>query len=132
MQSDYKDTDAPSTLVTLALKHSRTADNLSMLLQATVRAPAARNMIRKTLPFNYLVGSVPFLFLSFVGYWAYGNEVGYNILYSSSGPKWAIALAYVCAAVQIIVSFHVSHWTWSAYLCMDVVLVHEAATVQIS
>ena len=93
-----------------------TSDSVYMLLQATVRAPAARNMITKTLPFNYLVGSVPFLFLSFVGYWAYGNEVGYNILYSSSGPKWAIALAYVCAAVQIIVSFHVSHWSWPAYL----------------
>lgn len=86
-------------------------------IQATVRAPAARNMIRKTLPFNYLVGSVPFLFLSFVGYWAYGNEVGYNILYSSSGPKWAIALAYVCAAVQIIVSFHI--YACPIYECID-------------
>ena len=77
-------------------------------MQATVRAPAARNMITKTLPMNYLIGSTPFIFLSFVGYWAYGNDVGYNILYSSSEPKWAIALAYVAAAIQIIVSFHVS------------------------
>ena len=77
-------------------------------VQATVRAPAARNMITKTLPMMYLIGTLPFLLLSFIGYWAYGNEVGYNILYSNSGPTWAIALAYVASAAQIIVSFHVS------------------------
>lgn len=76
-------------------------------IQATVRAPAARNMITKTLPMMYLIGTIPFLLISFIGYWAYGNEVGYNILYSSSGPTWAIALAYVASAVQIIVSFHI-------------------------
>ena len=81
---------------------------VACVLQATVRAPAARNMITKTLPMMYLIGTIPFLLISFIGYWAYGNEVGYNILYSSSGPTWAIALAYVASAVQIIVSFHVS------------------------
>lgn len=73
-----------------------------------MRAPAARNMITKTLPMMYLIGTLPFLLISFIGYWAYGNEVGYNILYSNSGPTWAIALAYVTAAAQIVVSFHVS------------------------
>ena len=77
-------------------------------MQATVRAPAARNMITKTLPMMYLIGTLPFLLISFIGYWAYGNEVGYNILYSNSGPTWAIALAYVAAAAQIVVSFHVN------------------------
>jgi len=77
-------------------------------VQATVRAPAARNMITKTLPMMYLIGTLPFLLISFIGYWAYGNGVGYNILYSNSGPTWAIALAYVAAAAQIVVSFHVS------------------------
>ncbi|DBA99266.1 TPA: Proline transporter [Trebouxia sp. C0006] len=76
-------------------------------IQATVRAPAARNMITKTLPMMYLIGTLPFLLISFIGYWAYGNEVGYNILYSNSGPTWAIALAYVAAAAQIVVSFHI-------------------------
>ena len=56
----------------------------------------------------YLIGTLPFLLISFIGYWAYGNGVGYNILYSNSGPTWAIALAYVAAAAQIVVSFHVS------------------------
>ena len=88
---------------------SDVASNITCVyMQATVRAPAARNMITKTLPMMYLIGTLPFLLLSFIGYWAYGNEVGYNILYSTSGPTWAIALAYVASAAQIIVSFHVS------------------------
>ena len=75
--------------------------------QATVRAPPERNMTRKTLPFMYGVGIPPFLLISFICYWAYGNDVAPNVLDNLSGPKWAVALAYIAGAAQIIVSFHV-------------------------
>ncbi|DBB02144.1 hypothetical protein WJX82_003722 [Trebouxia sp. C0006] len=75
-------------------------------LQATVRPPVVRNFNYIVLPFTYIVGCFPWIILSFVGYWAYGNDVGANLTDSLSGPPWAKALAYMAAFFQILVSLH--------------------------
>ena len=59
----------------------------------------------------YSVGSLAFLLISFICYWAYGSELSPNVIENLSGPKWVIALAYIAGAAQIIVSFHVSFWS---------------------
>ena len=56
----------------------------------------------------YSVGSLAFLLISFVCYWAYGNGIEPNVIQNLSGPSWAVALAYIAGAAQIVVSFHVS------------------------
>lgn len=56
----------------------------------------------------YSIGSLAFLLVSFVCYWAYGSDIAPNVIQNLSGPNWAIALAYIAGAAQIVVSFHVS------------------------
>ncbi|KAK9807574.1 hypothetical protein WJX72_003132 [[Myrmecia] bisecta] len=75
-------------------------------LQATIRPPTVRNFNYITLPLTYVVGCFPWIILTFVGWWAYGNEVTPNLIDSLSGPKWAKALAFMTAFAQIIVSLH--------------------------
>ena len=108
-------------LATRSLRRTN-QERLCCLFQATVRAPPERNMTRRTLPFMYGVGIPPFLLISFICYWAYGNEVAPNVLDNLSGPKWAVALAYIAGAAQIIVSFHVRFVTPG--FCVMLLLVH--------
>lgn len=75
-------------------------------LQATVRPPVVRNFNYIVLPFTYIFGCFPWVILAFVGYWAYGNDVGANLTDSLSGPSWAKAVAYMAAFFQILVSLH--------------------------
>lgn len=75
-------------------------------IQATVRAPAVRNM-RKTITLYYIFAMSLWIVLTFVGYWAYGNGVYPNMLSNLSGPKWAVTVAFVAAWLQIIVSVQI-------------------------
>ena len=75
--------------------------------QATIKSPTSKN-INKALWLQFTVGSVPFILLTIVGYWAYGNMAFPYLLINLSGPKWAITLANVTALLQALVVFHVS------------------------
>ena len=72
-------------------------------LQATVKEPCVRNFI-VALCIEYALGATPFVVMSFVGYWAYGNGLAPNIIGNLSGPPWAITLAFLAAFLQIIIS----------------------------
>lgn len=76
-------------------------------MQATVKEPSVRNM-KKALDLQFTVGTLPILMLTFVGYWAYGNDVVPYMLNSVSGPKSAVTVANAAAFLQTVVSLHVS------------------------
>ncbi|KAG0606815.1 hypothetical protein M758_9G170100 [Ceratodon purpureus] len=84
------------------------AFNTGMLpeMQATIKSPTSKN-INKALWLQFTVGSVPFILLTIVGYWAYGNMAFPYLLINLSGPKWAITLANVTALLQALVVFHI-------------------------
>jgi len=79
------------------------------LNQATIKSPTTKN-IYKALGLQFTVGSIPFLVLTFVGYWAYGNVVFPYLIINLSGPKWAIMFANVAALLQALIVFHVSNY----------------------
>jgi hypothetical protein len=76
-------------------------------LQATIRQPTTTN-IYKALGMQFTVGTFPFLVLTFVGYWAYGNTANPYLLLSLGGPKSLVTIANAAAFLQAIVSLHVS------------------------
>jgi hypothetical protein len=78
-----------------------------LALQATIRQPTTTN-IYKALGMQFTVGTFPFLVLTFVGYWAYGNTANPYLLLSLSGPKSLVTIANAAAFLQAIVSLHVS------------------------
>ncbi|XP_039012323.1 proline transporter 1-like [Hibiscus syriacus] len=84
------------------------AFNTGMLpeIQATVREPAVRNML-KALYFQFTVGVVPMFAITFIGYWAYGAETSTYLLNSVSGPLWIQASANISAFLQSIICLHI-------------------------
>jgi hypothetical protein len=75
-------------------------------MQATIRQPTRTN-IYKALGMQFTVGTFPFLVLTFVGYWAYGNTANPYLLLSLSGPKSLVTIANAAAFLQAIVSLHI-------------------------
>ncbi|CAH9101444.1 unnamed protein product [Cuscuta epithymum] len=74
-------------------------------IQATVKEPAVRNMM-KALYFQFTVGVMPMLAVTFVGYWAYGSSSSAYLLNNVHGPVWLKAFANICAFLQAIISLH--------------------------
>jgi hypothetical protein len=56
---------------------------------------------------QFTVGTFPFLVLTFVGYWAYGNAANPYLLLSLGGPKSLVTIANAAAFLQAIVSLHI-------------------------
>ncbi|GMI80821.1 PROLINE TRANSPORTER 2, proline transporter 2 [Hibiscus trionum] len=84
------------------------AFNTGMLpeIQATVRQPAVRNML-KALYFQFSVGVVPMYAVTFIGYWAYGSSTPTYLLNSASGPVWVKAAANMSAFLQSVIALHI-------------------------
>ena len=78
-----------------------------LVMQATIRRPATTN-IYKALWLQFTIGTIPFVVLTFVGYWAYGNAVYPYILINLSGPKPLIIATNITAFLQALVALHVS------------------------
>jgi hypothetical protein len=74
--------------------------------------PSTVQNIFKAPGFQSIIAAIPVIVLTFVGYWAYGNDVSEYLLYSTSGPTWLVTVANVAAFLQILVTIHVS-----IYLC---------------
>lgn len=79
------------------------------MCQATIKSPTRKN-IYKALGLQFTIGTVPFLVLTLVGYWAYGNVVFPYLIINLSGPKWAIMFANVAALLQALIVFHVRNY----------------------
>ncbi|CAH9113198.1 unnamed protein product [Cuscuta europaea] len=75
-------------------------------IQATVKEPAVKNMM-KALYFQFTVGVMPMLAVTFMGYWAYGSSSSAYLLNNVHGPVWLKAFANMCAFLQAIISLHI-------------------------
>jgi hypothetical protein len=100
------------------------------IAQATIRQPTTTN-IYKALGMQFTLGTFPFLLLTFVGYWAYGNGASVYLLSSLGGPKSLVTIANAAAFLQAIVSLHVSFTILETslvpielhcFLCIDFVI----------
>ncbi|CAG7874128.1 unnamed protein product [Brassica rapa] len=82
--------------------------NTGMLpeIQATVRQPVVKNMM-KALYFQFTVGVLPMLAVTFIGYWAYGSSTSTYLLNSVTGPLWVKALANISAFLQSVICLHI-------------------------
>ncbi|KAG9453260.1 hypothetical protein H6P81_006164 [Aristolochia fimbriata] len=75
-------------------------------IQATVRPPVIKNM-QKALIFQFTVGNLPLLAVTYAGYWAYGSSTSTYLLNSVSGPHWIKAAASVAAFFQSVIALHI-------------------------
>nr|GMC59124.1 proline transporter 2-like isoform X1 [Ipomoea batatas] len=75
-------------------------------IQATVRPPAVKNMM-KALYFQFTLGVLPMFAVTFVGYWAYGSSSSSYLLSNVHGPTWIKAVSNVFAFLQAIISMHI-------------------------
>jgi hypothetical protein len=66
--------------------------------------------------------------LTFIEYWAYGNNVSEYLLYSTSGPTWLVTVANVVAFLQIFVTIHVSIYLCSSSSFSDSQALHKTST----
>lgn len=84
------------------------AYNTGMLpeIQATVRQPVVENMM-KALYFQFTAGVAPMYAVTFIGYWAYGNESSAYLLNNVSGPVWVKAAANISAFLQTVIALHI-------------------------
>ncbi|KAL8256848.1 hypothetical protein R6Q59_028889 [Mikania micrantha] len=84
------------------------AFNTGMLpeIQATVRQPAVRNML-KALYFQFTIGVLPLYVVVFMGYWAYGNDASPYLLRSVNGPVWVKTFANMAAFLQTVIALHI-------------------------
>ncbi|WZZ48730.1 hypothetical protein YC2023_048837 [Brassica napus] len=82
--------------------------NTGMLpeIQATVRQPVVKNMM-KALYFQFTIGVLPMLAVTFIGYWAYGSSTSTYLLNSVTGPLWVKALANISAFLQSVICLHI-------------------------
>lgn len=77
--------------------------------QATIREPVVENMM-KALYFQFSVGVLPLYLVTFVGYWAYGNDTSAYLLNNVNGPIWLKTVANISAFLQTIIALHVSNY----------------------
>ena len=55
----------------------------------------------------YIMVAICYFPVSFIGYWAFGNQVDDNILITLNKPKWLIALANMMVVIHVIGSYQV-------------------------
>nr|GMC60484.1 proline transporter 2-like isoform X1 [Ipomoea batatas]GMD57631.1 proline transporter 2-like isoform X1 [Ipomoea batatas]GME19046.1 proline transporter 2-like isoform X1 [Ipomoea batatas] len=114
INSPPRDYGIPGTKVSRIFTTVGTAGNLVFAfntgmipeIQATVKQPAVKNML-KALYFQFTVGVVPMLAVTFIGYWAYGSSSSVYLLNNVHGPLWVKAFANLCAFLQAVISLHI-------------------------
>lgn len=55
----------------------------------------------------YVVVSWCYFCVAIAGYWAFGNSVGSNVIFSIGHPKWMVAMADLFVTVHVIGSYQV-------------------------
>jgi hypothetical protein len=84
--------------------------------------------IYKALGFQYIIGAIPIIVLTFVGYWAHGNSVSEYLLYSNFGPTWLVIVANVAGFLQILITKHVGIYLCSSSSFSASQALHETST----
>lgn len=98
-------------------------------VQATVKAPSARNMY-KGISLCYTVIVVTYMLVACTGYWAFGYAVSPFVVYSFPGPQWAVTLTLLMAIIQIVGCYQVGADAAAApalVRCFEAMLAHTRA-----
>ena len=84
--------------------------NVVLEIQATIPStpenPSRKPMWRGVVV-AYIMVAICYFPVSFIGYWAFGNQVDDNILITLNKPKWLIALANMMVVIHVIGSYQV-------------------------
>ncbi|WVZ95273.1 hypothetical protein U9M48_041058, partial [Paspalum notatum var. saurae] len=100
--------------------------NVVLEIQATMPStpenPSKKPMWRGVLG-AYIMVAVCYFPVSFIGYWAFGNQVDDNILITLNKPRWLIALANMMVVVHVIGSYQI--FAMPVFDMMETVLVKK-------
>lgn len=55
----------------------------------------------------YIIVALCYFPVALVGYWAYGNQVGDNIITYVAKPEWVVAMANLMVVIHVIGSYQV-------------------------
>lgn len=84
--------------------------NVVLEIQATIPSTKERPSkvpMWRGVVLAYIVVAVCYFPVSLVGYWAYGNLVGDNVLIYAAKPTWLLAVANLMVVVHVIGSYQV-------------------------
>ena len=84
--------------------------NVVLEIQATIPSTKERPSkipMWRGVVFAYIIVALCYFPVAFVGYWAYGNHVGENIVIYAANPKWAVFLANLMVVIHVIGSYQV-------------------------
>lgn len=82
-----------------------------LVLQATLPSKPNRNTsvpMMRGVYVAYAVVSWCYFGVSIAGYWAFGNNVMSNVIFSIGHPKWMVAMADLFVTVHVIGSYQVA------------------------
>ncbi|OEL21603.1 Lysine histidine transporter 1 [Dichanthelium oligosanthes] len=84
--------------------------NVVLEIQATIPStldsPSKKPMWKGVIG-AYIIVAICYFPVSFIGYWAFGNQVDDNILITLNKPKWLIALANMMVVIHVIGSYQI-------------------------
>lgn len=84
--------------------------NVVLEIQATIPSTKERPSkvpMWRGVVLAYIIVALCYFPVAFVGYWAYGNHVGENIVIYAANPKWAVFLANLMVVIHVIGSYQV-------------------------
>lgn len=82
--------------------------NVVLEIQATMPSPpATAKPYMRGVYIAYAVVSWCYFGVTFAGYWAFGNKVADNILFSLDHPVWLISMASIMVLIHVIGSYQV-------------------------
>jgi len=79
----------------------------------------------------YAVVSWCYFGVSCAGYWAFGNNVMSNVIFSIGHPKWMVAMADLFVTVHVIGSYEVCLVLRPALLCSSVTFIVMSACLHL-
>ncbi|CAO2200084.1 unnamed protein product [Urochloa humidicola] len=84
--------------------------NVVLEIQATIPSTPdnpSKKPMWKGVVVAYIMVAICYFPVSFIGYWAFGNQVDDNILITLNKPKWLIALANMMVVIHVIGSYQI-------------------------
>jgi amino acid permease len=84
--------------------------NVVLEIQATIPSTKERPSkvpMWKGVVVAYIVVAICYFPVAIIGYWAYGNDVGENIITYVARPGWLVAVANLMVVVHVIGSYQI-------------------------
>ena len=114
----HKQTHTHMGWLTVAIHLSQSLSSERPPLQATLPSKPNRNTsvpMMRGVYVAYAVVSWCYFGVSCAGYWAFGNNVQSNVIFSIGHPKWMVAMADLFVTVHVIGSYQVRTLSLSLY-----------------